>query len=175
MYEPFLALLSVEVPIIAAMNGHAIGGGLGLAIVSDLRVANRNAKYGANFVRLGFHPGMATTYILPRLLGAPRAIELLLTGRLISGAEAAELGLAHYAVDADEVLERAWGLAREIAEAAPVAVRLTKRSIYRGLGWDPSTAAEVEAHAQSRTLEMDDAQEGIQALLEKRPPQFRGR
>lgn len=175
MYEPFLALLRVEIPIVAAMNGHAIGGGLGLAIVSDLRVANREAKYGANFVRLGFHPGMATTYILPRLLGVPRAIELLLTGRLVSGAEAAEIGLAHYAVDADRVLERAWELAREVAEAAPVAVRLTKRSIYRGLAWDPNTAAEIEAHAQSRTLEMDDAQEGIRALLEKRSPQFRGR
>jgi enoyl-CoA hydratase/carnithine racemase len=155
MYAPFLSLLDVEVPTIAAMNGHAIGGGLGLAIVCDLRVANRDAKYGANFVRLGFHPGMATTYILPRLMGAPRAIELLLTGRLISG-------------------EEAWELAREVAGAAPVAVRLTKRSIYRGLGWDPAAAAEMEAHAQSRTLEMEDAQEGIRALLEKRSPQFRG-
>jgi enoyl-CoA hydratase/carnithine racemase len=174
MYAPFLSLLDVEVPTIAAMNGHAIGGGLGLAIVCDLRVANRDAKYGANFVRLGFHPGMATTYILPRLMGAPRAIELLLTGRLISGEEAADLGLAHYAVEPDQVLEKSWELAREVAGAAPVAVRLTKRSIYRGLGWDPAAAAEMEAHAQSRTLEMEDAQEGIRALLEKRSPQFRG-
>ena len=174
MYAPFLALLDVEVPTIAAMNGHAIGGGLGLAIVCDLRVANRDAKYGANFVRLGFHPGMATTYILPRLMGAPRAIELLLTGRLISGEEAANLGLAHYAVEPNEVLERSWELAREVASAAPVAVRLTKRSIYRALAWDPIAAAELEAHAQSRTLEMQDAQEGIRALLEKRSPEFRG-
>jgi len=80
IYKPFLSLLEVEVPVIAAMNGHAIGGGLGLAIVCDIRVANQNSKYGANFTRLGLHPGMATTYILPRLVGLPRALELLLTG-----------------------------------------------------------------------------------------------
>jgi enoyl-CoA hydratase/carnithine racemase len=175
MYAPFLSLLEVEVPTIAAMNGHAIGGGLGLAVVCDLRIANREARYGANFVRLGLHPGMATTYILPRLLGVPRAVELLLTGRLISGEEAAELGLAHYAEPPDGVLDKAWELAREIASAAPVAVRMTKRSIYQGLGWDPRTAAELEAHAQSRTLETEDSREGIKALLEKRTAQFRGR
>jgi enoyl-CoA hydratase/carnithine racemase len=175
MYAPFLSLLEVEVPTIAAMNGHAIGGGLGLAVVCDLRVANREARYGANFVRLGLHPGMATTYILPRLLGVPRAVELLLTGRLISGAEAAEFGLAHYATAPDQVLDKSWELAREIASAAPAAVRMAKRSIYRGLQWDPAAAAELEAHAQSRTIEMEDAREGIRALLEKRPPEFRGR
>lgn len=175
MYEPFLSLLDVEVPTIAAMNGHAIGGGLGLAVVCDLRVANRDARYGANFVRLGLHPGMATTYLLPRLLGVPRAVELLLTGRLVSGAEAARIGLAHYAEEPDHVLEKSRELAREVATAAPIAVRLAKRSLYRGLGWDPRTAAELEAHAQSRTLETEDAREGIRALLEKRDARFRGR
>ncbi|MEE8557303.1 MAG: enoyl-CoA hydratase-related protein, partial [Myxococcota bacterium] len=84
-------------------------------------------------------------------------------------------GLANHAVDPDQVLEKAWELAREIATAAPVAVRMAKRSIYRGLEWDPRTAAELEAHAQSRTLETQDSQEGIRALLEKRTPDFRGR
>lgn len=84
IYKPFLCLLDVEVPVIAAMNGHAIGGGLGLAIVCDIRVAHAKSKYGANFTRLGLHPGMATTYILPRLVGLPRALELLLTGRRVS-------------------------------------------------------------------------------------------
>jgi enoyl-CoA hydratase/carnithine racemase len=175
MYSPFLALLDIEVPVIGALNGHAIGGGLGLAIVCDLRVANKDARYGANFVRLGLHPGMATTYLLPRLLGVPRGVELLLTGRLISGAEAAEYGLAHYAVEAEQVLPRSLELAREIASAAPLAVRWTKRSIYRGLDWDPVSAAELEAHAQSRTLETEDSREGIRALLEKRDADFKGR
>jgi enoyl-CoA hydratase/carnithine racemase len=100
---------------------------------------------------------------------------LLLTGRLISGQEAEEFGLAHYATPPEGVLDKAWELAREIASAAPVAVRLAKRSIYRGLEWDPRTAAELEAHAQSRTLETQDASEGIRALLEKRTAEFRGR
>jgi enoyl-CoA hydratase/carnithine racemase len=175
IYSPFLSLLDLEVPTIAAMQGHAIGGGLGLAVVCDLRVANREARYGANFVRLGLHPGMATTYILPRLLGLPRAAELLLTGRIISGAEAAELGLANYAVEPEQVLEKARELAREIAACAPLAVRWTKCSVYRGIDWDPRRAAELEAHAQSRTLETEDAREGIRALLERRDPVFKGR
>jgi enoyl-CoA hydratase/carnithine racemase len=168
-------MLDIEVPTVAAMQGHAIGGGLGLAVVCDLRVANREAKYGANFVRLGLHPGMATTYILPRLLGVPRAVELLLTGRLINGAEAAEYGLAHHAVDGESVLQRSRELAEEIASAAPLAVRWTKRSIYRGLGWDVQEAAHYEAHVQSRTFETEDFSEGIGALLEKRKPSFKGR
>ena len=174
-YAHFLSLLEIEVPIVAALQGHAIGGGLGLAVVCDLRVANREARYGANFVRLGLHPGMATTYLLPRLMGVPRATELLLTGRIISGTEAAEMGLVHYAVEAENVLSRANELASEIASAAPLSVRWTKQSIYRGLNWDPTTAAKLEAHAQSRTLETEDCREGIAALLGRRDPKFQGK
>ena len=175
MYAPFLSLLEVEVPVIAAMQGHAIGGGLGLSVVCDLRVAAEDAKYGVNFVRLGLHPGMATTWLLPRLMGVPKAVELLLTGRIVTGREAAEAGLVHYAVPADEVLSKARQLALEIAEAAPVAVRWTKQSIYRGLDWDPPSAARWEAHAQSRTFETEDFREGVSAMLEKRKPDFKGR
>lgn len=175
MYSPFLSILEVEVPVIGALNGHAIGGGLGLALVCDIRVANRDSKYGANFTKLGLHPGMATTYFLPRLVGVPKAAELLFTGRLLSGIEAAELGLANYAVAESEVLPKAMELAREIASAAPIAVRWTKRSLYQNVSWDPVSAARAEAHAQSRTLETDDSKEGVKALLEKREPVFRGR
>ena len=175
LYEHFLSLLDVEVPTIAALNGHAIGGGLGLAVVCDLRVANADARYGANFVRLGLHPGMATTYLLPRLMGVPRAVELLLTGRIVSGREAAEGGLVQHAVPADEVLAKAMELAHEIASAAPLAVRWTKQTIYQGLGWNPRDAARVEAMVQSRSNETEDFREGVAALLEKRDPVFRGR
>lgn len=175
MYSHFLKVLEVEVPTIAALNGHAIGGGLGLAVVCDLRVANQDAKYGANFVRLGLHPGMATTYLLPRLMGVPRATEFLLTGRIVTGAEAADVGLVNYAVPADQVLPKAQELAREIATAAPLAVRWTKQSIYRHADWDPVSAARFEAHVQSRTFETEDHREGVKALLEKRPPNFVGR
>ena len=175
MYAPFLSVLELAVPTIAALNGHAIGGGLGLAVVCDLRVANREAKYGANFVRLGLHPGMATTYLLPRLMGVPRATELLLTGRLVSGAEAAELGLVNHAVEPEAVLPKALALAGEIASAAPLAVRWTKQSIYRHADWDPVSAARFEAHVQSRSFETEDHREGVKALLEKRPARFVGR
>jgi enoyl-CoA hydratase/carnithine racemase len=174
-YEAFLDVAEVEVPTIAAMNGHAIGGGLGLALVCDLRVANRDARYGANFARLGFHSGMATSYLLPRLVGVPQAVDLLFTGRLLSGAEAAAIGLAHEAVAADEVAAAARRRAEAIAEAAPLAVRGMKRSLYAGLGWSPREAARREAFAQAETLASEDAREGIRALLEKRAPVFRGR
>jgi enoyl-CoA hydratase/carnithine racemase len=175
LYSHFLRLTKLEVPTIAAMNGHAIGGGLGLALVCDLRVANAGARYGANFVRLGLHPGMATTYLLPHFVGVPRALELLLTGRIISGEEAAELGLANYAVPAGEVMDRATALASEIASAAPIAVRWTKRAIYEGLEWRVERAAHYEAMLQSRSMETTDFREGVSALLEKRPAKFRGR
>jgi enoyl-CoA hydratase/carnithine racemase len=174
-YAPFLSLLELEVPIVAAMQGHAIGGGLGLALVCDLRVANESARYGANFVRLGLHPGMASTYLLPRLMGVPNAVELLLTGRLVDGAEAARRGLVHYAVAEGEVLAKARSLAAEIAGAAPLAVRWTKRTLYEGLAWDPKSAARREALVQSRSFETEDFREGVAALLAKREPRFQGR
>jgi enoyl-CoA hydratase/carnithine racemase len=172
MYSPFLSVLQIEVPVIGALNGHAIGGGLGLALVCDMRVANQDARYGANFTRLGIHPGMATTYILPRLVGLPRAAELLFAGRIVSGAEAAEMGLANYAVPSP--VRRARRSSAQIANIA-ARVRWTKRSMYRNYGWDPVAAAELEAHAQSRTFETEDSKEGVKALLEKRAPNFRGR
>ncbi len=174
IYRPFLTILDVEVPVIAAMNGHAIGGGFGLALVCDIRVANRGAKYGANFGRLGLHPGMAVTYFLPRVAGLPRAAELLFTGRLFNGEEAVQMGIANYATAPEGVLGKARELAAEIAACAPAAVRMMKRSLYRHVGWDPRPAAELEAHCQSRTVDMEDAKEGVRALLEKRRPNFRG-
>lgn len=174
IYRPFLTILDVEVPVIAAMNGHAIGGGFGLGLVCDLRVASREAKYGANFARLGLHSGMAVSYLLPRVAGLPRAAELLFTGRLFSGEDAVQMGIANYAVPAGEVLARARSLAGEIAACAPAAVRMMKRSLYRHVGWDPRSAAEFEAHCQARTVDMEDAKEGVRALLEKRAPVFRG-
>jgi len=174
-YGPFLKISEIKIPVIAAMNGHAIGGGFGLALICDIRIANRKAKYGANFAKLGLHTGMATSYMLPRIVGLPRANELLLTGRLIDGLTAERIGLVNYALEEDQVLTKAWEIAREIASCAPVAVRMIKRSILRGISWDPISAAEIEAHYQSRTFEMEDAREGITALLEKREPVFQGR
>jgi enoyl-CoA hydratase/carnithine racemase len=174
-YGPFLAVGDLEMPTIAAMNGHAIGGGFGLALICDMRIADRHSKYGANFARLGLHSGMAVSYMLPLIVGLPLANELLFTGRLITGEEARDIGLANYVLKGDQVLEKAWELAEEIASCAPVAVRMIKRTIRRGIQWDPRNSAEIDTLYQSRTFEMDDAREGIRALLENRKPVFKGR
>ncbi len=174
-YKPFLAVGALEIPTIAAMNGHAIGGGLGLALICDMRIANKKSKYGANFARLGLHSGMAISYILPRLVGLPFANELLFTGRIITGEQAALKGFVNYAVDEKDVMKKSLELAEEISESAPFAVKMMKRSIYRGLDWNPVGAAEMESLYQARTFEMADAKEGICALLEKRKPDFSGR
>lgn len=175
IYEPFLRVQEIRVPTIAAMNGHAIGGGFGLALICDLRIAEKTSRYGANFARLGLHSGMSVSYMLPRIIGLPLAQELLFTGRLIDGEKAAEIGIANYVCEGEDVLQKAWELAREIASCAPVAVRMIKRSVQLGLDWDPRKAADLEAHCQSRTSETEDAKEGISALLEKREPVFKGR
>jgi len=175
MYEPFLKVLDVEVPVIAAMNGHTVGGGFGLALLADLRVANVDAKYGANFARLGIHSGLAISYVLPRLVGAAYASELLFTGKLIRGDEAKRVGLVTHAEDAAEVLPTAMGLARAVAGSAPMAVQQMKASIRRGLGWEIREAALEEAALQAASLGTNDAKEGVAAILEKREPEFTGR
>lgn len=175
MYEPFLKVLDVEVPVIAAMNGHTVGGGFGLTLLADIRVANVDAKYGVNFARLGIHSGLGISYLLPRLVGAAHASELLFTGKLIRGHEALRIGLVSHAEEADAVLPTAMGLARAIAASAPMAVQQMKASIRRGLRWEIRAAALEEAGLQAASLETDDAKEGVSAILEKREPEFTGR
>lgn len=176
MYEPFLSVLDIEVPVIGALNGHAVGGGFGLSLVCDIRIGERSSKYGANFVKLGLSPGMAVTYLLPRLIGVARAAELLFTGKLIRGAEAEQIGLVGEALDGgDAVLEHALSLAADIASAAPFAVRATKKMLYKNLDWRPRDGALAESFPQAESIATEDAAEGIRALLEKRPPAFVGR
>ena len=174
MYEPFLGVLDLDVPVIGALNGHAIGGGLGLALLCDMRIASREAKYGANFAKLGLSSGLGISYLLPRYVGAARAAELLFTGRILRGEEGAAIGLFNQAVDAGDVLPAAMAIARDIAGSAPFAVREMKRALSEGLGWDVRRHAWREAWAQAASLATDDAREGMTALLEKRKPVFRG-
>ena len=175
MYEPFLSLLELKVPVVGALNGHAIGGGFGLSLVCDIRLCAEDAKYGANFAKLGLSSGMAITYVLPRLVGVSAAAELLFTGRLFDGQEAARIGYASRALPAADVLPAANALATIIAENAPLAVKLTKELLYRGLAWDPRSHARAESYAQAETVATEDAKEGITALLEKRQPIFVGK
>jgi len=174
MYEPFLSLLELEVPIVGALNGHAVGGGFGLALVCDIRIAALEGKYGANFVAVGLAPGMAITNLLPRLVGLARASELLFTGRLVDGAEAERLGIVNRAVPVAQVMGEATALARAIAGNAPFAVRATKAAIRRGFALEARAAARADAHDQATSLAMDDAREGMSALLAKRKPVFTG-
>ena len=175
MYEPFLSLLELRVPVIGALNGHTVGGGFGLALVCDLRIGALEAKYGANFVKLGLAPGMAISYMLPRLIGIARASDLLLTGRLVDGAEAERMGILNQAVPTANVMAVAMSLAETIAANAPFAVQETKLAIRRGLGLEIVDGARAESHVQAASVVMDDAREGIAAFMAKRPPVFTGR
>ena len=175
MYKPFLRVRELSCPVIAAINGHCVGGGFGLALCCDIRIGVPQAKYGANFVRLGLHPGLAISYLLPRIVGLASALDLLLVGELIDGKRALALGLLSECVAPDALEETVQKRAQVIAANAPLAVALTKRSIYEFLECNVHDAAYRESFRQAETIATDDCNEGIQALLEKRPPDFRGK
>lgn len=174
-YRTWLSVREIEVPTIAAVNGAAIGAGLALALACDLRYAAEDAALSVPFTALGMHPGMATTYLLPEVAGLAVARELLLTGRRLTGTEAAACGLVTRAVPRDEVLTTALAAADAVAAAAPVATRLTKRALLGGGHASFEAALEWEALAQPVTLATADLQEGLRARQERRPPRFTGR
>jgi len=173
-YRTWLAVRDLEVPTIAAVNGAAIGAGMALALACDLRYAAADARLGMPFTALGMHPGMASTFLLPEVAGLAVARELLLTGRIVTGAEAVGLGLVNQAFPAAEVLDRALLVAATVAATAPVAARLTKRALSRGGPVTFEAALEWEALAQPVTLATADLQEGLAAQRERRPPRFTG-
>ena len=174
-YRAWLSIRRLEVPTIAAVNGHAIGAGLCLALACDIRYAADGAKLGLPFNKLGMHAGMAGTYLLPDVVGPAHARDLLLTGRVVEAVEALRLGLVSRVIEPasflDEVLETAAG----IAATAPIAARLTKIALADGGHADFDSALQWEALAQPVTLATADLQEGIRAAKEKRAPEFRGR
>ena len=174
-YKLFLSVRELECPTLAAINGHAIGAGLCVALGCDIRIVASEARLGLNFTKLGLHPGMAATWTLPRLVGPAMAAELLYTSRLVDGAEAAAIGLANRAVPAAEVVATTQDLASQIATCAPLAVRGVKRALDRTLGASLEDQLSFEAHEQSICFESDDVHEGIVAVREKREPQFSGK
>jgi enoyl-CoA hydratase len=174
-YRSWLSVRELEVPTIAAVNGAAIGAGFAVALACDLRYAAADAKLGVPFTSLGLHPGMATTWSLPHVAGHAVARDLLLTGRIVTGAEAVGLGLASEALPTDEVLPAAIAAAERIAAAAPVATRLTLQALRDGGHSSFDDALQWEALAQAVTLATDDLHEGIAAAAAKRRPTFHGR
>jgi enoyl-CoA hydratase/carnithine racemase len=174
-YRTWLSIKTLEVPTIAAINGPAIGAGFALALACDIRYIAQDAKVGVPFTALGLHPGMATTWSLPNVAGSAVARDLLLTGRIVKGAEAVTLGLASLCSPADEVVGHALDAARRIATAAPVATRLLVTALRDGGHATYEDALQWEGLAQAVTLTMEDMREGVAAAAAKRPPVFRGR
>ena len=176
LYHEALRLFAIATPVVAAVHGPAIGGGLGLALVADFRVTCPEARWSANFARLGFHPGFALTVTLPELVGGQQARRLFYTGARIDGREAAAIGLADECVpDASGVRHRSLELAAEIAGSAPLVVQSVKQTLAGDRIDRLRAATDHELAEQVRLLATEDAREGIAAYAERRPPQFRGR
>lgn len=174
-YRAWLSIRRLEVPTIAAVNGHAIGAGLCLALACDIRYAATGAKLGAPFVKLGMHAGMAGTYLLPHVVGEAAARDLLLTGRVVDADEALRLGLVSRVVEPASFLNEVLETAAQVAATAPIASRLTKLALLDGGHADFESCLQWEAMAQPITLATADLQEGIRAARQKRPPVFTGR
>lgn len=166
---------SYELPVIAAVNGFALGGGCELAIACDIRVASTKAKFGQPEVGLGIIPGFGGTQRLARLIGKGNASYLVLTADIIRADEAYRMGLVQKVVEPEELLNEAMKIATTIASKAPVAVKMAKKSIYNGLNTDIRTGVNYEANAFSVSFSTEDRVEGMSAFLEKRSPEFKNK
>lgn len=169
-----LALFNLEVPVIAAVNGAAMGAGLDVACMCDVRIASEHAKFAESFVKLGIVPGDGGAWLLPRLIGLSRASEMSFTGEPINAELAASWGLVSRVVPAGELLATANDLAQRIAANPPHAVRLTKRLLREAMHTRLDTLLEMAAAFQSLSHQTDDHKEAVAAFLGKRPPVFTG-
>ncbi|MCF6266038.1 MAG: short-chain-enoyl-CoA hydratase [Desulfuromusa sp.] len=161
-------------PVIAAVNGFALGGGCELAMACDIRLASEKAKFGQPEVNLGVIPGFAGTQRLSRLIGKGRAKELIFTGDMIDANEALRLGLVNKVIPAEQLLEAARAMAEKIAAKGPVAIRFSKEAVNKGLEMDLDKANAYEAELFSLCFASNDQKEGMSAFLEKRPADFQG-
>lgn len=175
VYAQAARLLEVEVPWIAAVQGAAVGGGMGLALAADLRVAGSRAWFAANFARLGIHHGFGLGLTMPAVIGQQRTAELLYTGRRVAAEEALQIGLVDRLVDAGEERRAALDLAAEIAAAAPLAVRSIRATLRGGLADRFRAATRHEQAEQVRLRATADHREGVAAVRERRDPRFEGR
>jgi len=171
----FRKIETLSKPVIAAVNGFALGGGCELAMACDIRIASENAKFGQPEVGLGVTPGFSGTYRLPKLVGVAKAKELIFTGNLIGALEAREIGLVNQVVKPEELMEIVMKMANTIASKAPIAVKYSKEAIEYGLNHDAENAIDNETDLFSRCFETQDQKDGMQAFIGKKKPNFNNR
>jgi enoyl-CoA hydratase/carnithine racemase len=175
LYDQAVRLFSTELPIVVAVQGAAVGAGLGLALLGDFRVVAPEARFAANFTKLGFHPGFGLTHTLPRLVGRQHAARMFLTGDRFDAEAALGMGLADEIVALDQLMARAQALAGSIAENAPLAVRSTRKTLRADLSAAVRAATDHEFVEQQWLMKTDDFREGVKAVGERRPGDFKGR
>jgi enoyl-CoA hydratase/carnithine racemase len=175
LYDEAVRVFSTAKPIVAAVQGAAIGGGLGLALVADLRVAAAQARFSANFARLGFHHGFGLSVTLPEAVGHTRALELLYTGRRIDGEEALRIGLCDRLAPLEDVRAAAHALAAEIAASGPLAIESIRKTMRGDLARRIARATAHERREQERLQATHDFREGVAAMAARRPPKFERR
>ncbi len=168
------SLYGLEIPLIAAVNGAAIGLGCDVACMADIRISSDNAKYGVTFLKLGLIPGDGGAWLLPRVIGMSRACELLFTGNIIDASTAKEWGLVSKVVPGDQLMKEAMALAETIAKQPPQSLRVAKALLRQGTQATYDTIMEMSAAAQGLMHHTKDHEEGVAAILEKREPVFKG-
>jgi len=174
LYKHAVRLFRTKKPIVAAVNGPAIGGGLGLALIADFRVVDADTRFSANFNRLGFHQGFGMSVTFPRIVGVQQAALLLHTGRRIDGKEAVRIGLGDVLAETGTLLATARALCDEIAMSAPLAVMATRATLRAGLADQIDAMIDHEATEQEGHFETADFKEGVAAMTERRTPNFIG-
>ena len=175
LYKEALRLFRIKKPIVAAIQGAAVGGGLGLAMVADFRIACAETRFSANFTRLGFHPGFGLTVTLPAVIGPTKAALMFYTSRRVRGDEAHAMGLADMLVPQDEVRAASLALAAEIAENSPLGLIATRATMRGDLADRVRAATERELAEQTRLRQTEDFKEGVKAMAERRVPVFSSR
>ncbi|MGJ4932378.1 enoyl-CoA hydratase/isomerase family protein [Bradyrhizobium sp. HKCCYLS2038] len=175
LYIEAIRIFRNKKPIVAAVHGAAIGGGLGLAMSADFRVTCAEARFSANFTKLGFHPGFGLTVTLPEVIGRTKAAMMFYTSRRLNGQEAYEIGLADMLVPQGQVRESAINFAHEIAECSPLGLLATRATMREGLAQRVQKATDHELAEQNRLRQTEDFDEGVRATAERRVPVFRGR
>ena len=175
LYSAAVRLFDAKKPVVAAVQGAAVGGGFGLAAMADFRVVCPEARFTANFVKLGFHPGFGLTHTLPRIIGQQRANLMFLTGRRVNGETARDWGLGDVLTTREELRSAALALASEIAENAPLALKSVRATMRDGLAAAVQAATDHENAEQARLGKTEDHKEGVRAVAERRPGKFVGR